>query len=447
MKGRLWVMSLIAGCAGIAVAAHAQESYTAADLGKTLTPYGAIKAGNKDGSIPEWTGGIATPPAGYVPGQQYINPYAGEKPLFTITGANADQYADKLTPGMMAMLKQYSTFKMNVYPSHRSAAAPQYVYDAMIANATRAKLSEDGLNVSDSKIASPFPIPKNGNEAMINHVLRWRGLSISGVATTANPQPNGDYTLIQRLEKIYLPYGEPNSPDNQDSMYYGETIAPPRFAGELLLANSFTNPGVQERQAWTYNPGQRRVRRAPEINYDTPAAENDALRTIDDYDGFNGAVDRYTWKLLGRKEIYIPYNEYELMSSKYKYSDVVRPAHVNPDLVRWEPHRVWVVEGNVAPGKQHIYARRVFYIDEDSWAVVLSDKYDGRGQLWRVTQMHMVSFYDSPVTIGRPQEWNDLIGRRYAVYGMYNESTPPNYHEKYTRADFTPEVLRRAGVR
>src|SRR5512140_1805085 len=110
-----------------AFAAPAAAELGAADLAKlgtTLTPVGAEKAGNAAGTIPAWDGGITKPPAGYQPGGHYPDPFAGDKPLFTITGQNLDQYKANLSEGQVAMLKKYPDWKMNVYPSHRTASFP-----------------------------------------------------------------------------------------------------------------------------------------------------------------------------------------------------------------------------------------------------------------------------------------------------------------------------------
>src|ERR1043165_7166012 len=91
-------------------------------LGQDLTPIGAEMKGNADGSIPAWTGGITTPPAGYKPGMHHPDPFADDAPLYTVTPGNAGQYQDRLTPGQLALLKAYPDYKMIVYPSRRSAS-------------------------------------------------------------------------------------------------------------------------------------------------------------------------------------------------------------------------------------------------------------------------------------------------------------------------------------
>ncbi len=418
------------------------------DLGKTLTPFGAMKAGNADGSIPAWDGGITKPPAGYTPGQHYIDPYAGDKPLFTITAENADKYKDKLSGGTLAMLKAYPSFKLIVYPSHRSFSAPQYIYDSAIKNATTAHLSPDGYNVLDSVHTVPFPLAKNGNEAIWNHILRWRGSQTKSHTLTAAVTEGGEYTEQKIDLKIIFPYDQPSDePTKLDNYFYAETVSPPRTAGDITLVHNFTDPVVEERQAWTYNPGQRRVRRAPEISYDNPITAYDSLATIDDFDMYNGAIDKYDWKLVGVKEMYIPYNNYKLQDPKYQYTDVIKPLHTNSDLERWELHRVYQVEATLKAGEHHVYAKRVFYEDEDSWMVALADNYDGKGQLWRTLTAYLMNYYEVPILISNGEEYTDLQARRYAVTGLFSQDPVPVYTGSDLQiSDFTPEALRRSGT-
>ncbi|MGE5245884.1 MAG: DUF1329 domain-containing protein, partial [Betaproteobacteria bacterium] len=118
MKTMTRILATAVAAALCGLAAPAQAKLTAAEaarLGADLTPIGAEKAGNKDGTIPAWTGGLCSPPAGWTPAQGYVDPFASDKVLFTITKANAAQYKDKLAPGALAMLEKYDTFKMPVY--------------------------------------------------------------------------------------------------------------------------------------------------------------------------------------------------------------------------------------------------------------------------------------------------------------------------------------------
>ncbi|WP_114394742.1 DUF1329 domain-containing protein [Oleisolibacter albus] len=439
----------LAGTAFVqAAAAQSAPTHTADELGKTLTPFGAIKAGNADGSIPAWTGGITTPPAGYKKGMHHPDPFAGDKPLFTITKENMGKYADKLTEGHKALLTQYPTYKMVVYPSHRSASAPQSVYDASIANAKTAQLTPDGNGVQNAKHGIPFPVADSGIKAVWNHLLRWRGINSTRRYGQANPQADGSYTMIMIEEKGKFLYNQPQGPEGNISTYFvQEVVAPARLAGEILLVHDSLNQIAEPRNAWTYNPGQRRVRRAPNVAYDNPGTASDGLRTSDQLDIFNGAPDRYDWKLVGRKEMYVPYNSYTLHSSDVKYDDIIKPRHINQDLARYELHRVYVVEGTLKPGTSHVYAKRTFYIDEDSWQILAADHYDGRGQMWRVAEAHPINYYDVPALWTTLECIYDLQSGRYTAQGFDNQEPAYDFDTNLTAADFSPDSLRRAGVR
>ena len=423
----------------------------AARLAKDLTPLGAERAGNADGSIPAWTGGITQAPAGYTPGMHHPDPYAADQPLYVITGANCEQYKDKLTAGSLALLKAYPDYKVPVYPTHRSASVPQYVYDATFANATRAQLVHDGNGVEGAIIGVPFPIPQNGQEVMWNFLLRFRGVSAIRHIAQAAPTRGGDYTLVDFNEKFLFNYCVPGMTEaklNNTVFYFmQEVTAPARLAGYILLVQETLDQVKEPRRAWTYNPGQRRVRRAPEVAYDNPGTAADGMRTSDQLDMFNGALDRYTWTLVGKREMIVPYNSYKLHSDKVKYKDILKPLHINQDLTRYELHRVWVVEAKLKPDTSHIYHRRTFYIDEDSWQVLAVDQYDSRGQLWRVSEAHCINYYEVPCFWSTLEVHTDLLAGRYLAFGLQNEGPAYDYSAHFTADDFTPDSLRREGLR
>ena len=434
-------------------AAQAAVSATeAARLGKELTPMGAIKAANKDGSIPAWDGGITTPPAGFKTGDHHPDPFASDQPLYTITAQNKDQYKDKLTAGHVAMLDTYpDSFKLNVYPTHRSAALPQRIYDATITNATTAKLVADGNGIDNAIIGTPFPIPANGNEVIWNHLLRYRGDTAARWIGQAVPTRSGKYTLVKFEDEFDFLYTKPGAEftklDNKILYFKQKVIAPARLAGFILLAHETLNQVQQPRAAWTYNTGQRRVRRAPNVAYDNPGTASDGMRTSDQFDMFNGAPDRYNWNLVGRKEMIVPYNAYKLHSKDVKYKDILTPKHINPDLARYELHRVWVVDATLKEGTSHLYSRRTFYIDEDSWQILAVDQYDRRGNLWRVSEGFPVNYYEVPVLWSTLEVHTDLQAGRYLAIGLDNESRMYDFNIKRTAEDFTPDALRRDGLR
>nr|WP_312231654.1 DUF1329 domain-containing protein [Pseudomonas sp.] len=450
IKGVAVALVLLAGNSMAAVSPQ-----DAAKLGSSLTPLGAEKAGNAAGSIPPWTGGITQAPAGYKgSGTHHIDPFAGDKPLFTITRANLAQYRDQLTPGQVALFETYpDSFQMPVYPSHRSGSAPQWVYANTAKNAVSAKLLDGGNGFADAFGGIPFPIPQNGVEALWNHIARYRGTYVVRRASEVAVQRNGSYSLVtsqqEALFKFYDPKGSYASLNNILFYYLSATRSPARLAGGAVLVHETLDQVKQPRQAWGYNAGQRRVRRAPNLAYDTPISAADGLRTADDTDMFNGAPDRYDWKLLGKREIYIPYNSYKLTSAQVKYKDLLQVGHLNPAYTRYELHRVWVVEGTLKTGARHIYSKRTLYLDEDSWQAAVVDQYDGRGELWRVSMAYLKNYYELPTTWSALDVFHDLQARRYHVQNLDNEEANTIDFSQPTADDgyFTPAQLRRRGTR
>ena len=453
MKTR--ALRFVAGAAlalALAVPAPAEiSSDDAARLGKDLTPLGAEKAGNTDGTIPEWTGGITKPPAGYQLGEHHRDPYADDKPLFVIDKANLDKYRNKLSVGHQRMLETYPTFKLTVYPTRRSASVPQRIYDATRKIAATAKLADGGNGVEGAVIGLPFPIPKNGLEVIWNHLLRYRGEAVSCTLGQAAVTRGGDYTLVKYAVDISIRYSLPGMTveklGNKMILFKQRVTAPARLAGDIVLVHETINQTREPRSAWTYNPGQRRVRRAPNIAYDNPGTTSDGLRTADQFDMFNGAVDRYDWKLVGKREMYVPYNAYRVHSDKLSFGDIIRPLHVNPEHLRYELHRVWIVDATLKEGASHLYKRRTFYIDEDSWQIMLADIYDNRDQLWRVSEGHVINFYEKPLTWPTLETHHDLQAGRYLALGLDNEFPMCTYDIAFKSRDFNPSALRRAGRR
>lgn len=457
MKAKRLAMLLSASLGALAIATAAQAQMSAADiakLGTTLTPMGAEKAGNAAGTIPAWDGGLTRVPAGvnFKAAGYYPDPFPNDKPLFTITAANMERYKDNLSPGQMAMLRQYPTYKLPVYQSRRTAAYPEGHYRETRDCASKAKLSTGGNGVTGCTGGTPFPVPKNGLEAIWNHSLHYKGDTFAMHWSQAAVTASGDYALVKFEYEYDFAYGnlsktaaqrEPNLILN----YLQEVTAPARLAGQILLVKDTVDQAKEPRSAWTYNPGQRRVRLAPNVAYDNPGTAADGLRTNDDFGMFNGATDRYEWTLVGKREMYIPYNSYRLTDPKLKYADLLRPGHINQDHTRYELHRVYVVDAKLKAGTSHIYSRRTFYIDEDSHNVVLVDKYDGRGQLWRFAELHNEVWYNVPMWFGTVEVHHDLQSRRYIAMGLRSEESKIYEPIKRSAADYTPQALRGAGTR
>ncbi len=441
-----FALLLIAGQSFAAITAE-----QAARLGADLTPVGAEQAGNADGTIPAWDGGITTPPAGYEKGMHHPDPYADDKIQVTITAANMEQYKDQLTVGHQEMLKTYDGFKMNVYPTHRSASSPQRIYDMTKKVSQTAELVNGGDGVTGTVNGIPFPIPASGIEVLWNHMLRYRSDFASRKMAQAPMTRGGDYNLVKFEDEFSLIYSQEGMTEeklkNRILLFRQDVKSPARLAGNVLLVHETLNQVQEPRAAWVYNPGQRRVRRAPNVAYDNPGTASDSLRTSDQFDMFNGAPDRYDWKLVGKKEVYVPYNNYLLHSDKLKYKDILQPLHVNPEYLRYELHRVWVIEATLREGSRHLYKKRTFYVDEDSWQIMVADNYDNRDQLWRVSEAHSINYYEVPTFWTTLETHYDLQSGRYLALGLDNESSMYDFDIKRTDKDYSPGALRRAGRR
>ncbi|WP_411887771.1 DUF1329 domain-containing protein [Hydrocarboniphaga effusa] len=350
--------------------------------------------------------------------------FADEKPLLKIDAKNFPSHADRLSDGTQALLKKYpDSFRVDVYPTHRTAAAPQYVYDNTYKNATRCQTVAGGASVQNCYGGIPFPIPKDGSEVIWNYQLRLEAesteLGFKNLVGTAD----GQRTLATRNDESfqYPYYYKDGSPESWSGEYFIQrfsTTAPPFKAGESLVIRDSINP-KSYRQAWQYLVGQRRVRRAPTVAYDTPDFVASGANYFDEVQGFLGAVDRYDWKLIGKKELYVPYNTNALVTAKV--DEAYSKFHLNPDKLRWELHRVWVVEATVASGKRHAVPKRRFYFDEDSWVLLLMDGYDAEGKLWRTTQMTPFVMPSLPGVLVKPATIFNLQANTYSTVQALNE--------------------------
>jgi len=450
-RTKLFLLSCgVALACAIGVAQAAVDEATAARLGKDLTPTGAEQAGNGK-EIPEWTGGITTPPAGYSVGMFHPDPFADDKVQFTIDSSNYNDHAEKLTAGQKALFAKYKTYKIDVYPTRRSGSLPPRSYEFTRKNATTCKLVANGEGVENCAEGLPFPIPADAYEVIWNHKLKYKGIAILRWANQAAPTATGSYSLVRLREEILGLYYKPGATtENIDNIlvYFFQVVeGPARLAGNVLLVHETLNQAEQPRQAWVYNPGQRRVRRAPNVAYDNPGTASDGLRTNDMTDMFNGAMDRFDWKLVGKREVYIPYNAYKAHSDKIKVKDLIRPGHMNQDLIRYELHRVWVVDATLKAGKRHINGRRTFYLDEDSWSIVEMDHYDSRGQLWRVSEAPLINYYELPAIQSTLEVHYDLISGRYIAGLLDNEEKVADFAFQTAPDEFSPQSLRKRGIR
>lgn len=438
---------LFAGRAPAAVSPHQAEALRGA-----LTPVGAERAGNAAGTIPAWTGGLSAPARpGERPGIP-DDPFAGERALFTIDGSNLARYAGQLPDGAQAMFRRYPDFSMHVFPTHRTAALPPSVYDAIAANATRAHAGPHGIayGVAGAAGGIPFPIPADGAEAVWNHLLAFWGAAREDHVSTYVAAGDGRIEQTAGYREISdFPYYAPGVTPETAGPYYFKTRrlqdAPPASAGEGYIAWQPLDVAADRFVAWRYLPGEHRARKAPSLSYDTPDPDSSGYEALDDYYLFFGGQDRYVFRILGKREMFVPYNNNAI--TRHPARAAMTPAHANQDALRYELHRVWVIDGTLAPGAHHVAPHRRLYLDEDTWIAVYADSWDEDGHLWKFGQATMMVLPQVPAVIGGTQFIYDFINGGYCMDFVVSPSdgfavTPMH------RADlFSPEALAADSIR
>jgi hypothetical protein len=448
MKMKRREFGLLASTGATALKFGYAQAQSAADpnlLTTTLTPYGAERAGNADGSIPAWTGGITTPPAGWDSSQHVPDPFADEQPIVTIDASNMAQYADKLSEGIMAMMTKYG-YSIKVYPTHRTAAAPQSVYDNIAKNISRAHFVDQAnpqAGFTGGFGGIPFPIPDISNplvagaQIINNHNLRWQGHAFQNrevgyVVNGGHPS----LSLSTPVKYDFPYYYRPDIPTILQREYIVFT-EPANITGEILVVHYFTDETPQ--QSWELLQGQGRVRKAPEIAFDTPSSYADGIANYDEYLGFNGQIIKYDWKYLGKKEMYVPYNNTGMILLPAE--DVIKEHFFDPDVIRWELHRVWVVDATLHEGERNVLVHRRFYMDEDTWAITYSDAWDADGNLYHVNISFNTLRPELPgLVFATSAIFNLQTGDYVTPSGLWNEKANPSYkfYDGFPDSTFDP---------
>ena len=435
------------------------SSVVAEDLSWT----GADRGANKDGSIPAWEG-TDKPLAGYSYGKfrgDYWS-HKGEKPLFTIDSSNVDKYADKLPPGEVAVLKAIAGYQLPVYPTHRDCGYPASVEANTKASLSRSKIAADGWSLQDAVLPSiPFPQPKSGIEAMWNFLGRYQGVGVIWPLgrTYVSPRPGGSEPLdLRYVQTYYMPWGEKSSSSPAQSplfqgLFYGY-VKPAALEGQALIQRYYWG---KDTESFYYFPGQRRVRRLPSYAYDSPLIGFENQYPSDMVFMMIGNPDRFDWKIIGKKEMYVPYNAFgwTRFDANLKNSDWAGPKFVKPEYRRYELHRVLVVDGTVKKGARHNAPHKVFYLDEDSWLPAYGEDYDAQGKIWKVKEGTIIPMWDADSCQNTAGIYvNDLASGRYLVDGVVTGLgkdilyLQTNNGDKTLKDDFyTPESLRAVSER
>ncbi len=433
--------------------AHAQSATPDATLlTTTLTPMGAERAGNADGSIPAWTGGVVSPPL--PPGTPvYVRMFEDEQPLYTVDASNMDQYADLLSEGTKAQIQKYG-MTVPVYKTHRTAAAPQYVYDNAAKNVTRAQLDPRGgrLGFTGAVGGPPFPIintadPLTGGAQLIwNHLTAWLDYSDWSQFNPGCVVINGKLILVgATFSRSIYPYYAPDvTPENYGGYYSKGNYyykAPAAVIGQEDLVWHSTNVNIHPDIVWTLLNGQGRVRKAPNQSYDDPNPSSDGIASLDESSCFYGNPSQYDWSYVEKKELLVPYN-----CNKQNFTNIEElcgPHFINPEYMRWEKHRVWVLEANLHPGIHNVNSKRRFYLDEDTWVALLGEGYDGSGDMWKAYMICNACVPSAPATCEQQTMIFQLQTGDWVINGCmgYGNYTNNKYLGPQNPSDFEPEEM------
>lgn len=450
-KQKLFV--LVAGTLAVwaqsAIAAVTAEE--AKQLGTTLTEFGAEKGGNKDGSIPAYTGGVETVAGFDRKSGHYVDPFKSDKVLYSVNATSMKQYDALLTAGTKAMMAANPEFRIDVYPTRRSMRYTKEVLQNTVKNATTAKLggavegdSLEGADKGNLPFAGiPFPIPKTGLEMMWNNHLRFSAAVVHEKTSAYMVDASGNASPLPTPDQYFMhPWYDVKGtlrPKTFDS-YFGFSslmTSPPSSAGIVFLNYYLPNKSDGGQKVWFYTPGQRRVRLAPEFAYDVPIASYGGVVMWDELYGFVGRLDRFDFKLVGKKEMLVPYNMYYLLNDSLA-KDSVGSKFINPSAMRWEKHRVWVVDALRKTNSRHAYSRRTFYVDEDCLCIVANEGYDNAGKVWRTTFVHSMPTYDTGGIFMNSFSTYDLVKGNYFMLNSHHREFPDAGIWAYDTAEGLP---------
>ncbi len=418
---------------------------------ETYTAIGAEQAASSDGVIPAFDNTPLTPPAEWSPGEHYVDPFQDDKPVAEVSAQNLSEHKPYLSAGQQTLLQQRPERQLRIFPTRRTAIYPPSIIEATQQNRNQVSMVDGGSGLSGYVQGFPFPslnteMPQDAAlQALWNHLTRYRGLSFERTIMHTTVLENGDFVpvrLNQRYQRALL--SKDDVSENLLFYHLDRILAPPKLAGTTLLVHEPLDHQKTERLSWIYSRSERRVRRLPGATHESPVPGTYNIKTADAHDLFNGAPDRYNWHYVGKQELYVPYNAYTLASAEKTYEDLLLAGTVNPGAMRWEKHRVHKIIATLKPDASHMFAKRVFYLDEDSWTILLTDSFNQQGELLSTAEGHLINFYDQSLPFYVMEAIYDLQSQRYVIFGLNNEEARGyDFSKSFSRGNFTPSALRR----
>jgi hypothetical protein len=367
---------------------------------------------------------------------------------YTIDASNVSQYADMLSEGEMKMFEAYpDTYSINVGPAV-ACSLPADVAARSMSNGTMINNNE-GIEVANSGQV-PFPNPTDAQHWIWNaRMMAGTQSNILRFQTISNVDSSGNITVGEQETNIIFPAHEKNVGKYEDglfALFMQKNNSPARVKGVTVLVHDYIDSYQNPRRAWSYSPATRRVRRAPDITYDT-LVNASPLIVVDQYGTFNGAQDKYNWELKGTKKMVVAGVSNALGNNPLEVTHGT--GHLNSEYVHYEEKEVAVIHATLKDGQRHLYASRTFYVTTDSYYIVSQDIYDGKGNLMRHSINPLtteVSGLGGDCTISAEATF-DFATRQYAVNNMLGSainSQPAVYNGPSKDLSFyTPDGLRR----
>lgn len=425
----------------------------AATGGYTVT--GAEVNGNANGSIPPWQSNVGSAPQGWTPeaGRARHDPNRDEKPLYIISQANVDKFAHSLPPGAIHLLRKKPGYTMPVYPTHRSCSVPEFVADNTVRNKGKARIASDGWSIEDAILPSiPFPQPRNGIEAIWNHLLLYQGVAIEAKNSLVYVSPYSEGTepiIVDAAIRFYYPWAVSGEHKLQSGdIKQGLSISarlPAALSGQITMQRIYFD---RSPESFYFHPGQRRIRRLPSYAYDAPILGLERIYPVDAMGVFNGNPDKFDWTLKGKRELLVPYNAFNLTGKDAQGRSIFGRHFVAPDVRRYELHRVWVLEGNLRAGMRHSTSKKVLYLDEDSWAAVAGEDYDVDGRLVRYKEAAAVPIWEINACVTQfSMILYDFVQDRYLRDGYSNEENDLRFYPAASAPWMRTEEFSEAALR
>ena len=375
---------------------------------------------------------------------EYKDPFIEDSILFKITKDNYLDYEKYLTPGQIKMFTTYgSTFFMNIYPSRRSCAVPNEVLE--LSKNGNAKLVDEGEGIEGTVGSIPFPNASEPLHHIWNHILRYRGVDIEGGSPYYIVNYDGE-KFKGAGKAIAKNYWNPfvSNKKGLQGKIMSKVTEPPRLADAGILVIESLNARATPRRAWVYSPATRRVRRAPNLAYDNYNSFSQGLTTVDSYDGFNGAKDRYNWSSGGTVLKLMPYNNYKFYNTEHEKT--LTALHVNQEYLRYELVKVNIVNADLKDGMRHVLPHRIMYFDFDSHNFIAEDIYDGQKNLIRYRELPLMNFYDEPMCNAIHAATYDFSMKKYLLNNVRSIDVPRikwRLDKPHKENMFTPEGFKR----